>query len=78
MKLWIVLFFVIPQITFASNSQELLKKLVEISSGSNDIAGVTQMQNLVSDELKSINFQTELIPSTSNKLGHSTNRSPKR
>jgi len=69
MKLWFFLFFVVPHILLASDSNELLKKLVEISSGSNDVAGVTQVQKLFSEELKNINFQTELIPSTAGKLG---------
>ena len=70
MRIWTVLFFIIPHIAFASDSsKDLLKKLVEVSSGSNDVVGVTQVQNMISDELKNINFQTELIQSTTGKLG---------
>lgn len=70
MKILIILFCISPLTTFASDSsKELLKKLVEISSGSNDVAGVTQVQQIIADELKSMSFQTELTPSASGKLG---------
>lgn len=65
-------FFIILLLIFSahvSEANDLLKTLVEISSGSNDVAGVTRVQKLLSDKLKEMKFQTELIPSLDKKLG---------
>ncbi len=41
---------------------ELLKRLVEINSGTSNIAGVNEIQRVIRPELEKLGFQTRLIP----------------
>lgn len=53
----------------ADEGVDLLKKLVNISSGSTNIEGVNEVQKVVSEELEKIGFKIENISYPQNKLG---------